>query len=496
MRKIIFGLLIAAIFLSPAARADSDLAWAEHVQEVKLANGLRFLLYPRGEAPIFTAYIRFRAGGMNEEPGKTGLAHFLEHMAFKGTEKLGTKDYSKEKPVLDEIEKVGGELAVLYRKGTPDDSPLIKDLRERLRALHEQEVPFLQKEQLAKIMLENGGSDYNANTSKDMTSYYVSLPTEKMKLWAELESERIFKPVFREFYEEKDVVLEERRLRVDNDPDGRLYEAFIGAAFPEGPYHAPTIGAVRDIQGLTVEDLRAFFNTYYRPQNMVAAIVGKFDPAEVKKILEETFGKLAFAAAAPETPPAAANVLQKKETKVALKLKARPRLLIGYHKPTLPDDDDYIFDLIDQILGDGRSSRFYRSLVLERKIAASVSTSTGIPGSRLPNLFMIEVSPLSEGSSGDVLKALDEEIDKVRNGGITEKDLEKAKNRLRVDMLWQLKTNEGLASQLSYFDLIAGDWHYLADYMAKIGRFNVEDVKRVANKYLVPSNRTIAVLEP
>jgi predicted Zn-dependent peptidase len=170
--------------------------------------------------------------------------------------------------------------------------------------------------------------------------------------------------------------------------------------------------------------------------------------------------------------------------------------LIGYHKPTLPADDDYVFDLIDQILGDGRSSRLYRSLVLEKKIAASVSTATGIPGSRLPNLFVIEASPLTEENTEEVIRSIDDEIVRIRDEGVTEKELEKAKNRLRVDLLWRLKTNEGLASELSHFDLIAGDWRYLAGYLDKIEGFSVDDVKRVADKYLNPSNRTLAVTEP
>ncbi|HSA60582.1 MAG TPA: pitrilysin family protein [bacterium] len=502
MRKIrILAVLLAVLVPFPARSAGEKAAlqaWADRVQEVKLANGLKFLLYPRGEAPIFTATIRFKAGGLDEEAGKTGLAHFLEHMAFKGTERLGTKDYAKEKPILNEIEKTGEALAAEYRKGGKSDAAKIRTLREDLKGLHDKLVPLLEKEQLAKMMLENGGSDYNATTSKDMTTYYVSLPSDKIRFWAEIESERIFKPVFREFYEEKDVVLEERRLRVDNDPDGRLYEAFIQTAFPEGPYHSPTIGSAQDVLGLTAGDLRAFFEKFYRPENMSGAIVGRFDPGEVKKILEETFGRVTFNGNAqpPETRPAAAVVLQEKERRVSLKLQARPRILIGYRKPTLPDDDDFVFDLIDQILGDGRSSRFYRSLVLEKRLAASVSTSTGIPGSRLPNLFMIEVSPLNDGTSGDVIKALDEEIEKIRTEGVTERELTKAKNRLTVDLLWQLKTNEGLASQLTYFETVAGNWRYLAEYLEKIGRFGPEDVRRVAQKYLQPGNRTVGVLEP
>jgi len=486
-------LVVSASAWAASSSVTSD--WTKEVHEVKLSNGLRFLLYPRGEAPIFNATIRFKAGGLDEEPGKTGLAHFLEHMAFKGTETLGAKDYAKEKPLLDEIEKVGALLAGEYRKEKPDESR-IKDLREKLRTLHQQQLPLLEKEYLAKVMLENGGADYNANTSKDMTTYYVSLPSDKLRFWAEIESERIFKPVFREFYEEKDVVLEERRMRVDNDPDGRLYEAFIQTAFPEGPYHSPTIGSPRDILGLTAGDLRAFWKKFYNPQNMSAALVGKFDVAEATKILEDTFGKLVFDTTAPVSQDATPFQPQSKEERVEVKLKARPRVMMGYRKPTLPDDDDYVFDLIDQVLGDGRSSRLYRSLVLEKKLAASVSTSTGIPGSRLPNLFLIEISPLKEDASQEAIAAVDAEIEKLQSEGITPAELEKAKNRLMVDMLWQLQTNEGLASQLTYFDIIGNNWRYLAEYGAKIEKFTPEDVKRVANRYLIKTNRTIGVLQP
>lgn len=499
MRKLV-GLLLTLFVLFPSLAftegKPAARAWADRVHEVKLGNGLRFLLYPRGEAPIVSAFIRFRAGGLDEEAGKTGLAHFLEHMAFKGTSRLGTKDFAKEKPLLDEIEAVGEELAAEYRRGPGADAGKIQALREKLRALHERQVPLLKKEELAKMMQENGGIDYNATTSKDITTYYVSLPADRIRFWAEVESERIYQPIFREFYEEKDVVLEERRMRVDNDPDGRLYEAFIQTAFSEGPYHAPTIGSASDILGLTASDLRAFWKKFYVPSNMIGALVGRFDPVEVKKILEETFGKLVFEAPPQtETKPAPKST-QEKEQRIKLKLSARPRIFVGYHKPTLPHDDDYVFDLLNEVLAEGRSSRLYRSLVLEKRLAASVETSTSVPGSRLPNLFLIEVNPLNPGKTEELIRALDAEIERLRVEGITERELMKAKNRLTVDFLWQLKTNEGLASQLTYFEAVAGDWHYLIDYLDKIGRFGVEDVKRVANTYLVNSNRTVGVLEP
>ncbi len=500
MRKVIlFFCLFLTSFPAMAQEGsqNSDLSknlseWTRSVQEIRLKNGLRFLVYPRGDAPIFSAYIRFRVGGMEEEAGKTGLAHFLEHMAFKGTETLGTNDFKKEKPILEEIEKVGEALSEAYKE---KNISKIEELKSKLKELHQLEVPLLNKEELARAMLERGGADYNATTSKDMTSYFVSLPADQLRFWAELESQRIFKPIFREFYEERDVVLEERRMRVDNDPDGRLYEAFISKAYPDGPYHAPTIGTVDDILQLTVGDLKRFFEKYYHPSRMIGVLVGKIDPEQARRILEDTFGKIHFnSEKEEESVPSGqgANVVQRTAGQVILKMKAQPRILVGYHKPTLPNDDDLIFDLIDQILGDGRSSRLYRSLVLEKRLATDVETATSIPGARLPNLFMIAINPVP-GKSKAVLTALEDEMKKIARDGVSAREVQRAENRLKMDLLREMRTNEGMASQISYFESVAGDWRYLATYLDK--KFTPADVRRVAKTYLTPDNRTTAVLE-
>ncbi len=493
MRRIIAA-VIAVWFSSvapPAVGAPLP-PWTQNVRELLLPNGMKFLLYRRGEAPIFTGYVRFRAGGIEEEMGKTGLAHFLEHMAFKGTRTLGTTDFEKEKPILDEIEKVGEELGLEYR-GTPSTEK-IAALKERLKTLHQEEAKYLVTEEVAKTMQENGGDDYNATTSKDMTSYFVSLPSDKLKFWATMESERIFKPVFREFYEEKDVVLEERRMRVDNDPDGLLYEALLEKAFEKSPYRWPTIGHEKDLLGLTIKDLEAFFRRYYTPSRAVGTLVGNFDMEAAERILRETFGKIE-AADTTEAPVPVEEPPQAGERPVLLSRPARPRLMIAYHKPTLPNEDDYLFDLLDQILGRGRSSRLYRSLVLDKKVASDVDTESSIPGSRLPNLFLIEATPIGVRTPEEVLRMIDVEIERIQREGVTPEELEKVKNRLTMDLLWKMKTNEGLASQLSYFQVVAGDWRYLAGYLDQINRFGTEDIKRLATQYLNRNNRTIAILK-
>ncbi len=495
MRWLI-GFFLVMVPLS--LRGDSHSDWASKIHEIHLSNGLNFLFYERGEAPIFSAYIRFRAGGIDEPPGKTGLAHFLEHMAFKGTQTLGTTDFKKEKPLLDEIEKVGEELSREYTKANAANTDHIKELREKLRALHKEEEKYIVKEAIARKMMENGGVDLNATTSKDMTSYFVNLPSDKLKFWASVESERIFKPVFREFYEEKDVVLEERRMRVDNDPDGRLYEAFLSTAFEKSPYRWPTIGSVDDVLRLTRHDLENFWKRYYRPSRFAGVLVGNLNQKEVESVLNQTFGKIRFEDPSEKSSDLADHdqePVQKEERRVVLKMAAKPRFLMGYHKPAVSFADDYAFDLLDQILGDGRSSRLYRELVVEKKLVSGVGTSTDVPGLRLPNLYLIEVNPLPGHSSEEVVALIDQEIQKIQEGGVTSAEFEKAKNRLMAAFLFKMETNEEIASRLSYFQTAIGNWRYLANYLDEINRLKIEDVQRVVKEYLRKNNRTIAEIK-
>ncbi len=496
MRRLVFLILLISVLTfgpDPGLQAGD---WASRVHEFRLSNGMKFLIYPRGTAPVFSAYVRFKAGGMDERPGQSGLAHFLEHMAFKGTESIGTKDFEKEKPILEEIRKTGQLLSDEYgRKGgaCPES---IRTLKERLKVLRQQEEPLLVREEVSKRMEEAGGTDQNATTSKDMTSYFVNLPADQLEFWAGFESERIFKPVFREFYEEKDVVMEERRMRVENDPDGRMYEALLEAAFPGKPYGLPTIGYEKDLLRLTPDDLQDFWKRLYHPERAIGVLVGQLDPDKTRDLLEKTFGHLTWSD--PVEPEEARPAFQPgfREIRKTIRFPAKPRLLIGYHKPSIPDRDDYAFDLLDQILGNGRSSRLYRRLVLEQHLASSLSTYAGEPGSRGDNLFIIQAVPAEGHTVEEVLKAIDTELGGLREKGVEPQERERATNRLASDFVWPLKTNEGLASQLSYFEIIAGSWRYLTSYLETIRGIDEEFLKNVAQKYLVSSNRVVIELQP
>jgi predicted Zn-dependent peptidase len=218
---------------------------------------------------------------------------------------------------------------------------------------------------------------------------------------------------------------------------------------------------------------------------------------EAKKVLEETFGRVKFNALPVESRGTAGNrTIGNKEKRVVVSFPARTRLMVAYHKPTLPDRDDYLFDLLDQILGQGRTSRLYKDLVLQKRVVSSVETSSGVPGARLPNLFLIELDPLGNHSPEEVLRLLDLEIEKMKKEGVTSGELSKAKKRLTVDLLWRLQTNLGLAAELSWFEVVSGSWKYLANYLEEIDRFRPEDIQDLANRYLNSSNRTIAILKP
>lgn len=433
--------LILFIFLLSTRVEAFDLP---PVKEVFLKNGMTFLLVPHGEAPIFSATVRFRVGGMDEDPARTGLAHFLEHMAFKGTEEIEGTD-------------------------------------------------------LARRIEEEGGEDDNASTSKDTTTYQISFPSDRLRFWAEIEAERIFHPVFREFEQEKKVVMEERRMRVEDDPDGRLYEELIRKAFAGTPYEWPTIGRPGDLQNLTEQDLVDFYRRHYQPSSAVAVLVGKFDLPEAEKIIRATFGRIPGKKAPPtlSVPPGltVSPKPQGEEARFELKLPARSRVLIGYPKPTLPAREDYVFDVIDEILTGGRSSRLYHRLVIEKKVVAEVSSSNGVPGVRGPNLFLAALLPLDH-SPDEVLKAFDEEVERLQREGPAEKEMEKAVNRLTVSLLWSLRTNEGLASELSYFAVTPPGWRYLKNYLDQIETITAADVREVANRYLRKNSRVVGMVKP
>jgi len=474
----------------PVKHGEAGLA--ERVVEHRLPNGLHLLMVERHQTPVVSCTIAYKVGGVNERPGITGVAHLYEHLAFKGTRSLGTKDYRRESVILQQMDRAWSGLRKERNKGPNADRDKLAAHQKRLQDLERESEKYVIPNEIGQIYEQNGAVGLNATTGKDLTRYVVSLPANRLELWAAIESDRMAHAVLREFYKEKNVVLEERRLRYENSPSGRLYEAFLSAAFSAHPYGMPVIGWTSDLEALSRAQTEAFFRTYYGPGNAVIAIVGDIDPPETIRLVERYFGTI------PAQPPPPAVVTiepgQAGERRVEVEFEAEPAVLIGYHRPALDHPDDAVFDVIDSLLSGGRSSRLYKTLVTEKQLAVNASTSTGVPGARYPNLFMIQATPRAPHTPGELETAIDAELDRLKTDPAQPRELQKVLNNLDADLIRSLDSNSGLASQLSYFQAVAGTWRYLLENRERIARVTAEDVSRVARQYFVKGNRVVATL--
>jgi predicted Zn-dependent peptidase len=479
----------------------ASLGLADRVVEQKLANGMTILMVERHQTPVVSLNMTFGVGGVNEQVGQTGLAHLYEHMAFKGTRTVGTKNYEKEQPVLEEWYRVGTELEQRQRDlarrsqekpGSPEDRAVIERLQKRFTELQEQAGQFVAGNEMALLYQRQGGVGLNAATGKDLTRYMINLPANRLPLWAALEADRMAHPVLREFYKERGVVMEERRLRNDDSPSGLLYETFTSAAFRAHAYGIPTIGWESDILSLTPADTEAFFKAHYGPGNATIAIVGDIHPPDVMVLIEQTFGKIP--SAPPQPPIVTVEPPQRGERRVEVEFDAEPSVVIGFHKPALGHPDDYVFDVIDAVLGDGLTSRLYTSLVRENRIAASVNSDSNYPGVRSPNLFVLSATPLAPHTTGEIERAIYAELERLKTEPVSAKELEKVLNNLDADLVRALRSNGGLASQLALYQTVAGDWRYMVKARDKIANVRPADIQRVAAEYFTKSNRTVATL--
>lgn len=463
---------------------------ADKVQEHHLENGATVLLVERHDSPTVAAYISFRVGGVNEPNNARGVAHLLEHMLFKGTKTLGTKDYRKEKPYLDKIKLVGQQIDRLKNDPAADQQQL-QQLRDELATLQKEHRKLVVKNEFSRIYAENGGVGYNAFTGKDSTTYLINLPSNKLELWAAIESDRLANAVFREFYTERDVVHEERRRSYESSPDGLMYETLLATAYKVHPYRNPVIGWNSDIENLDPDEIRDFFDRYYKPVNMTITLVGDFDSAETLKLIDRYFGKLKRGVPVP--PVVDREPVQNGERRVAIDFDAEPQLMIAYHKPTLPHFDDYVFDLVMQVLSEGRTSRLYKSLVLEKQLVTDVGVF-GAPGSRYDNLLVVALTPRHNRSCDEIEKAVYEELDRLKKEPLTQAELDTARKQIMTSMLRRLKGNSGLARMLSSYQTL-GDWHYLVNYEEELGKVTADDVMAVATRYLNGDNRTVVILK-
>jgi predicted Zn-dependent peptidase len=479
---------------------SSALLWGQNIASFekrvtvkKLPNGLTLLICERMEAPVFSFFTLVDAGSAQDPMRETGLAHMFEHMAFKGTDKIGTTNYAAEKPALERVETAYAEYIHERDKSVGRDDAKLKQLEKAWKDAIAEADKYVKSNEFGKIVEQNGGEDMNAFTNYDETAYHYSLPENRLELWAYLESERFLHPVMREFYKERDVVIEERRLRTDSNPIGRLLEQFDAEAFEAHPYHRPTIGWMADLNSFSATDAEKFFDRYYVPSNMVVAVAGDVNGAKAMPILEKYFGRLPARPHPDEEtttePP------QGSERQVVLKEKTQPLYLEGYHRPDYHSKDDAVYDAISDLMSEGRTSRLYRALVRDKKIASFSAGFTGLPGIKYPHLFAFYAFPLPGHTPREVADAIHVEIERLKKEDISDDELKMIKTRAKANLIRGLADNEGLATQLATYQTRYGDWRELFRSVDRIDQVTKADIRRVANETFVDTNRTVGIIE-
>ncbi|NDJ25598.1 insulinase family protein [Nostoc sp. B(2019)] len=461
----------------------------KQLTEFRLDNGLKFIVLERHQAPVVSFLTYADVGGVDEPDGKTGVAHFLEHLAFKGTTRIGTTDYKAEKPLLDRLEQLDTQIRTAKADGKKDE---IARLQAEFKQVESQAAKLVQQNELGRIVEQSGGVGLNANTSTEATRYFYSFPANKLELWMSLESERFLEPVFREFYKEKDVILEERRMRVENSPIGQMVEKFIDTAYKVHPYRRPVIGYDEDIRNLTLEDVEKFFATYYVPSNLTIAIVGDVNPAEVKKLAQTYFGRYQAKPKAVEQIPVEPKQTQTRE--VTLQLPSQPWYLEGYHRPAITHPDNAVYEIIGSLLSDGRTSRLYKSLVEQQRLALNAQGFSGFPGDKYPNLIFFYALTAPGHTVDELAVALRKEIDSLKTQPVTAIELQRVKTQARAALLRTLSSNMGMAQQLLEYEVKTGSWRNLFKQLDQIAAVTTADVQRVAKAAFTPENRTIGKL--
>jgi predicted Zn-dependent peptidase len=490
------SVLVAASVISTLACGSgahaSSVALDKMVQEYHLENGLTLLVVENHEAPTIGVVTSFSVGGAEERPGINGVTHILEHMLFKGTVEVGTSDWDAEKVHYDRIEEITTQIKAEQKKGPKADAAKIEALRAERIAEEAEEKKYAVDNELSGYYEEAGGVGINAFTSYDVTAYLMSLPSNRLELWMYLESERLRRPILRQFYTEVQNVMEERRLRTDGDPEGKLVENLLAVAFDAHWYGYPVIGYPSDISSLTRTETEKWFREYYAPNQMTLVVVGDIDANEVHRLAKEYFGDIPA-----QTPPEPLETfdLPKEGTRyVEVEYDAEPRLMMGWHKENVPSPDDAALSVLSAVLTGGRSARFEKDLVEQRQLVASIDTDHEFPGNRWANLFLLQAEPRAPHTTAEVEQAIWEGLERLKREPVTERELEKAKNRIRAEDIRSLASNQGLAIKLAYFQAAHRDWRVVLDAADRIEAVTAADVQRVAKETFRRKGTIVAVL--
>lgn len=471
------------------------------VQEFALQNGMRFLVVVRKDEPQVAGGWVAHVGGANERPGITGISHLFEHMMFKGTPTIGTRDAQKDAELIAAQERVrdrirGEELRLLraLRRGEVDDitqpearTGALKELDVEFARLVKEQRDLLVKNDFSRIYTAQGGGGMNAFTNHDMTAYYIQVPRNKLELWFWMESERLLRPVFREFYAERDVVFEERRMRTESTPTGRLRESFNAMLWDAHPYAWPVVGWPSDIPAITKAQADAYYATYYAPNNLTAALVGDVSPAEVRRLAEKYFGRLRRGAV---PPPEVLTLEPRKEGERRFLAEAPTNPQVEVVWPAVPFQhrDSYAMELLADVLN-GRSGRLHRALV---RTGLSPGAGAHQDNRKYGGTFHVSAECKEGHTPDEIEKTLHREIDRLRDQPVPAEELQKVKNQNLAAAYRRLSSNMPILMQLIYSDGL-GDWREVNQEPQRLAAVTAEDVQRVARRYLIRDGRAVAV---
>jgi predicted Zn-dependent peptidase len=491
-RAGVLGLLGAAL-AGLAAGAQDLKSFEQRITTKVLPNGLTILICERPEAPVFSYTTFVDAGDVNDPWGESGLAHMFEHLAFKGTTEIGTSDWAAEKVALGKVEAANNAYEEEFRNANGPDKEKLAALKAKFEEAQAEAQKFVIPNQFTEIAERNGTEGLNAETGLDETQYFWSMPENRLELWAWLESGRLADVVPREFYKERDVVMEERRMRTDSNPEGRLEEQFVATAYVAHPYGRSGVGWPSELSQITATEAMEFHKAYYVGANIVVAVVGDVKAAETMPMLEKYFSKV------PSGPkPLKMTTVEPKqfaEKRVIIRDPSQPIYLEGYHRGSYKDPDDLVYDAISDIFSNGRVSRLYRSLVRDQQIAAEAAGISPFPGAKFPGLFVFFAAPLPGHTPQEMAEAIHKEIEKLKNTDVSDEELAMFKTRARADLLRGLADNQGLATALAEYQTRFGDWRELFNELDRVDKVSKADIRRVANQVFGASNRTEAWTE-
>ncbi len=544
LRTLAAAAALAPAFLaaSPAsATAQDHAAFRIPVKEGVLSNGMKLLVVERHETPTVSCVVKFRVGAVDEKPGQTGIAHILEHMLFKGTDVWGTKDWAKEKPLLDRTEKLYHEIlaaraalpletrrntevydaivrvshalavvsaapaerrdAARIEALTKEAAPLLAAGGEAVKAVFDLEAEFCRVQEEADqyvvddedwgILERNGAWGLNASTGADSTQYFYSIPANRLELWALVESGRMRRPILRQFYKERDVIMEERRMRTDDSAGGKMWEQLRSLAFGAHPYHWPVIGWASDIAHVSRTQVEEFFRKHYAPNRAVACVVGDVKFEEVKALMERYFGGIPRQ---PDPEPVVTvepRQWGEKRGIVRFPNLQVPQMAVAYHRPALGHPDFYVLDLISGILSSGNSARLDKAF-WEKRIG---QMAAGNQDTLYPDLFVFTGTPLPGKTLDDVEKEILDQVRRLKEEPVADAEIETVRNQNAAGLVRSMQSNMGLAQTLSTYEIL-NRWDYVNTYMDNIAKVTRDDIQRVARKYFGDENRTVVHVIP